>query len=71
MNVEKRVKKHPSISRDYCVACGCCVIACPKKAIEIVGGMFAKVNEELCVGCGKCEKVCPASVIKMEVDYDK
>jgi len=71
MNLEKRVKKHAEISKEYCVACGCCVLVCPKKAIDIVGGMYAHVNEEQCVGCGKCEKVCPASVIKMEVENGK
>lgn len=71
MNLDKRVKKIAVISKEYCVACGCCVLVCPKKAIEIIGGMFASVNEEQCVGCGKCAKVCPASIIEMEVGYGK
>lgn len=46
-----------------CVACGCCVSVCPKKAISIHSGVMARVNSQACVGCGKCAKVCPAAVI--------
>ncbi len=50
-----------------CVACGCCMKVCPRKAIAISTGICAEVNKELCVGCGICAKECPASVITLEV----
>lgn len=48
-----------------CVACGCCVAACPKIAIHIERGTIAQVDESLCIGCGKCAKLCPAAVISI------
>lgn len=55
-------KNHALIGRE-CVACGCCIPVCPKKAISIPSGVTALIDNNLCVGCGKCEKICPASVI--------
>lgn len=46
-----------------CVACGCCVNACPRQAIQVYLGMIARVDGETCVGCGKCERACPAALI--------
>ena len=46
-----------------CVACGCCVKACPLGAISVWHGIRAQVNPLRCVGCGKCALVCPAEVI--------
>lgn len=57
-----KAKKIASIGKD-CVACGCCVKACPKSAIQVVHGVIACVDGEKCVGCGKCEKTCPAAII--------
>jgi len=49
------------------VACGTCEDVCPRGAIHIYQGQYAKVQEERCVGCGKCAQECPASLIKVEV----
>jgi len=46
-----------------CVACGCCVNACPKNAIQIHLGILARVDGETCVGCGQCANRCPAAII--------
>ncbi len=46
-----------------CVACGCCLITCPKDAIYINSGITACVRGDMCVGCGKCAGICPAGVI--------
>lgn len=59
-----RVVKLASVS-GQCVACGCCVKACPRSAIHIKHGIRAVVDSEKCVGCGKCEKICPADVITL------
>ncbi|MEG1448368.1 MAG: 4Fe-4S dicluster domain-containing protein [Oscillospiraceae bacterium] len=55
-----------NIETKYCVACGSCMKACPKGAIEIYRGIYALVNGDMCVGCGKCMHACPASTIIME-----
>lgn len=47
----------------HCVACGCCVKACPMGAIHIHRGIIARVDSNKCVGCGKCAKLCPAAII--------
>ena len=55
--------KKASVDKNVCVACGVCQKACPKQAIEIIKGCYAKVNEEKCIGCGICAKSCPAGCI--------
>lgn len=62
----KRATKKAFIPKEYCVACGVCASLCPKKAITIHKGMFAKVSMDDCVGCGKCVKQCPASIIEIK-----
>ena len=62
MNLVKKRRK-AVVDQGLCVACGCCVKACPMQAIEIIRGVMAQVKEEKCVGCGKCARECPASVI--------
>lgn len=60
-------KRRKTIIRTaLCVACGCCVKVCSKKAVTIYKGLYALVDDALCVGCGKCAQVCPASIIEME-----
>lgn len=55
------------VDQKTCVACGCCMNACPLSAVTIYRGMYAQVDAERCVGCGKCAAACPASVIEIEV----
>lgn len=61
MNTKKRIAEIGA----QCVACGCCMKACPRTAIHIKNGITASVDEKKCVGCGKCAGVCPAGVITM------
>ena len=56
------------INTQECVACGCCIKVCPRNALTIPNGIFAKIDKSLCVGCGKCAKECPAGIIKLEVE---
>lgn len=65
MTVIKK-KRKALVEQSNCVACGCCVKACPVGAIQIITGIIAQVDVEKCVGCGKCAKECPASVIKIQ-----
>ena len=53
------------VDQDLCVACGCCMKACPRAAIQVQKGVYAVVDAALCVGCGLCAKACPASVISV------
>lgn len=59
----KQKKRYAVVRKDECVACGCCVKVCPKKAIAVMGGVMAAVNLAACVGCGLCAKECPASAV--------
>ncbi|HBB29571.1 MAG TPA: 4Fe-4S ferredoxin [Clostridiales bacterium] len=59
-------RRKANILQNYCVACGCCLKACPKDAISITKGIYAVVDKNKCIGCGLCEKACPASIIRME-----
>lgn len=63
MAVFSKSKRKAQVSLRDCVACGCCVKACPMAAIRIVKGVFAEVDATKCVGCGRCVKECPAAVI--------
>jgi ferredoxin len=51
--------------RRDCVACGVCVLQCPKGAIRVHRGCYAVVDEQLCVGCGLCGQACPADAIDL------
>jgi ferredoxin len=64
---KKLSPRHAVVDIAACVACGTCEDVCPRGAIHIYQGQYAKVQEERCVGCGKCARECPASLIKVEV----
>ena len=65
------MKRKAIVNPELCVACGCCVKVCLKKAISVPHGVSAVIDLALCVGCGKCTKECPASVIKIrEVQHE-
>ncbi len=59
------MKRCVSVDKNLCVSCGVCKKVCPKKAIDIFKGVYAKCNEELCVGCGICVKNCPAGALEV------
>ncbi len=63
--LESKKQRKAEVHKNECVACGCCAGCCPRKAIDIVGGVYAQIIYDRCVGCGKCAKVCPASVITL------
>ena len=35
------------VSIRECVACGCCIKVCPRNAISVPQGIYARINEEL------------------------
>ena len=61
-----RKRRRAVVDGDACVACGCCVKACPLAAIQVRHGVRAAVDPARCVGCGRGAKECPASVIDIQ-----
>lgn len=57
------MKKLAVPDKKICVACGVCRKVCPRDAITIYKGCYARVDGESCVGCGLCAKACPAGCI--------
>ena len=60
------MKRKAVVDKDRCVACGACADACPRSAIAVHKGCYARTDDDRCVGCAKCEKVCPAGCIRMK-----
>lgn len=60
------MKKTAVVDRSRCAACGVCVKSCPREAVSIHRGCWAKVDESRCVGCGLCGKACPAACIVVQ-----
>lgn len=58
-------RKLAQMDPTLCVACGCCVKACPRNAVSVFQGVYAKIEASACIGCGKCAKICPADIITM------
>ncbi|PWM25738.1 MAG: 4Fe-4S ferredoxin [Oscillospiraceae bacterium] len=56
-------KRVAEVDRSRCVACGACGKECPRQAIAVWRGCFARIDPLRCVGCGRCERVCPAGCI--------
>lgn len=59
-------KKYAEVNRKRCVACGACMKVCPKDAISVWKGCYAKADPALCIGCGRCSKTCPADCIELK-----
>ena len=51
-------KRYAKANRKRCVSCGACAKECPRGAIEIWRGCFARVDPAVCVGCGRCLGAC-------------
>lgn len=71
MEQEKKTLKKAIVQKSKCVACGTCVRECPRGAITVENGVYAKIDENKCIGCGKCKMVCPASAIKVGEELPK
>lgn len=62
---QTRITRKARVEQKDCVACGCCLKVCPRDAITIYRGLYAKIDETVCIGCRKCAVECPASVIRI------
>lgn len=59
-------KRYAMVDSSVCVACGACENVCPREAVAVKNGCFARVEENACIGCGKCAGICPAGCIKIK-----
>ena len=61
---------------DNCKGCGLCVLACPKKILQISQDVINKkghhpaeiTDESACIGCASCARTCPDVAIRIERD---
>jgi pyruvate formate lyase activating enzyme len=47
------------LTRDRCLLCGRCVVACPSSAHVIEDGRRHAIARERCTACGRCVAICP------------
>ena len=66
-----RKRRRAVVDGDACVACGCCVKACPLAAIQVRHGVRAAVDPARCVGCGLCELYCPDLAVECVREGDE
>ena len=65
------MKKVATVNQNICVACGTCIIICPREAISIYKGCYAVVDFNRCIGCGICNKLCPTESITVVERRDR
>ncbi|MBB6215865.1 formate hydrogenlyase subunit 6/NADH:ubiquinone oxidoreductase subunit I [Anaerosolibacter carboniphilus] len=66
-------KGKPVIEYKNCMACGCCVQACPFSILRLEKIKLDKYNKaypelvkaEECTGCGLCSKACPVECVEI------
>lgn len=61
-----RARRRAVVDISLCAACGACEAICPRGAIAVWRGSYARVDESRCVGCGMCARECPASTVRVE-----
>ncbi|NTU42240.1 MAG: 4Fe-4S dicluster domain-containing protein [Nitrospirales bacterium] len=69
---KSRIKGVIAIDRELCKGCAYCVMACPKKCIDIDKGFNAAgyfpahfSSPESCTGCAVCAGMCPEIAIEV------
>jgi thioredoxin reductase len=62
---------HPEIAFHKCLGSGACVVACPEKAIGIIGGKAVLINPTACIGHGACMAACPHGAITLVYGTEK
>ncbi len=59
-------KRKAVVDTAGCAACGSCEDICPRGAIKVWKGSYARVDTTRCVGCGLCARNCPGTFIHLE-----
>ncbi len=62
--ISNRVTKRP-VPTSKCVACGACVMGCPRNCIKLVKGK-ATVDYSRCIRCYCCHELCPERAIELK-----
>ncbi|MBI4708099.1 MAG: DUF362 domain-containing protein [Candidatus Omnitrophica bacterium] len=52
----------PSIIKNKCTGCGCCVVVCPVKAITLKDDKSV-IDQDTCIGCGECISACKSCAV--------
>ncbi len=66
-----------TINSDRCKACGLCVSACPKNALEIDNSAPSRYGDGLavltgnCIECGSCYEICPDIAIEIRREENR
>lgn len=60
----------PSVIKDKCTKCGCCIQICPAVAIAFDKNGKAHINPEKCLGCGECLCACKFDAIYVNWDEE-
>lgn len=60
----------PSVIKDKCTKCGCCIQICPAAAIAFDKNGKAHINPEMCLGCGECLCACKFDAVYVNWDEE-
>ncbi len=60
----------PSVIRDKCRSCGCCIQACPVGAVSRDDKGRAFINTAECIGCGECLCACKFEAVYVNWNED-
>ena len=60
----------PSVIKDKCTACGCCIRICPVGAITMGANKKTHVEPGMCIGCGECLCACKFDAVYVNWEED-
>lgn len=60
----------PSVIKDKCISCGCCVLSCPVGAISRDKDGRAFIDTAECIGCGECLCACKFEAVYVNWNED-
>jgi len=46
------------LDQERCVACGMCILVCPRAVLSLTDSKVQIVNRDACIECGACSKNC-------------